>query len=297
MISRLLLKNSTLLLALLFAASPALADLKVVVLGVTSEMDVIERWAGIENTEINATPQARSFRIEKSDVTVIAPSPSASLPDLATTLHGADVAVIVMDATQGPLPSLRDHVIIARQTRAPLVTMMLANVDLLWKLAPKDARELLGLEVEEFLSVLSLYEMGDAGTPLFHDTARANRAPTSATGGLKAIGQYFANRGNARQAVPAVASQRNALAQVYFLADAEANGHGINRAKEWSLELWTEGSSMVVDVYGADVYGPADVGAVDIASAEPFLAYEGSRFLLFDGGHLVGLGVMDTLGD
>lgn len=285
------------LIAVLFIASPAPAELRVAVLGVTPKMDVVESWASIEDAEVTVTSAAKSFRIEKSDITIVAPTPTATLPEKATTLYRADAAIIVMDATEGPLPSLRDHVIIARQAQVPLVTMMFANVDLLWKLAPDDARELLDLEEEEFLNVLSLYEMGDARTPLFHDTAHANRAPTSATGGLGAVGRYFANRSSARQAASNIESQRNALGQVYFLADAEANGYGIDRAKEWSLELWTEGTSRVVDVYGAEVYGTADVGAVSIEAADPFPAYEGSRFLLFDDGHIVGLGVMTNLGD
>lgn len=290
-------KKAVPLIAVLLVASPAVAELRVAVLGVTPEMDVVETWASIENAEIAVTPASQSFRIGNSDVTIVVPSPTATLPEKATTLYRADAAIIVMDTTEGPLPGLRDHVILARQARVPLVTMMFANVDLLWKLAPDDARELLDLEEEEFVNVLSLYEIGDASTPLFHDTQRANRAPTSATGGLGAIGRYFSQRGSARQAAPTIESQENALGQVYFLADAEANGRGIDRAKEWSLEFWSEGTSRVVDVYGADIYGPADVGAVDIEAANPFPAYEGSRFLLFDSGHLVGLGVISNLGD
>jgi translation elongation factor EF-Tu-like GTPase len=281
----------------LLAATPLFAEVRIVVLGVTDNMQLIERWAKTENAMVRESSGSQTFRIANADVSVIAPSPTASLASLANALYQADVAMIVMDTTQGPLPALREHVLVSRQARVPVTSMMLASVDELYSLAPEDAQELLVLEEEEFRNVLALYEMGGADTSMFHDSTASARAPRASSGGLARVAESVVALRPSREAPPLFESEAFALGQVYFLADAESNGHGVNVAQNWSLEMWCEGASTTVDVYAAQVLGPGDIGAVDIKAAKAFPAYEGSRFLLFDNGHIVGLGVLAKLGE
>ncbi|MGI9239145.1 MAG: hypothetical protein ACR2QZ_17230 [Woeseiaceae bacterium] len=107
---------------------PLQAEVRIAVVGTDNAMDLITRWASSEGASVNETKSAQSFRIDNLDAMVLAPRPETSIAQVASLLHQANAAVIVIDATQGPLPINREHIILARQARVPVITIMLRLV-------------------------------------------------------------------------------------------------------------------------------------------------------------------------
>lgn len=284
------------LLALLSLSANSLAEIRVAVLGVGENMDLMQRWSGAMNATVSETAQSWSFRASDSSLVVRAPKPGTAIPVVANTVYQSDVSLIVLDTTQGPLPHNREHIIVSRQARVPVVAIMMANVDELFSLAPKDARELLRLEEEEIREVMRLYEVGGAATVLLHDSSSPARAPRSADGGLKSAGQVLSQADEPGNSRATMGQQRGAKAELYLLADAEAGGKGATIAQTATLQVWSEGSAATAEISMQGRIGPGDFGSVDIRTSEPITGGAGSRILLFDRNRVVGIGVLTAVG-
>lgn len=291
------MKKSVLALLLLLAASPLVAETRIVVVGATADMRLVERWAQAENEAVTDTPGFQSFQVGKSDMSVTALSPTTSLSSIANALFNAEVAMIVMDATAGPTHDIREYILLSRQAGVPLIATMMTNVDGLFEFGFDDYRELLELQVDELRNVLSLYEVGGPNTPLFDDSKERSRAPRSSNGSFADIGGFISHLDTQRENPTPLASRKSARAQVYFLADAEANGHAIWVGRQRKLKMWCAGSSTLVDVSSEEPYGPGDLGSIIVSASQSFSAALGSRILLLNNGHVVGLGVISKFGD
>lgn len=92
---------------------------------------------------------------------------------IANQVRTADIALLVVDSTQGPLPSVREQLIIARQARIPQIAIYFSNTRTLQNVAPKDAAELLELEEIEMRELMGKYEMkGDKAEVFLMATCR-----------------------------------------------------------------------------------------------------------------------------
>ena len=63
--------------------------------------------------------------------------PSIPISDVADSLYTSDVALLVLDATHGPLPENREHTLATRQSRVPYVIVLITNVDALYDAVSK----------------------------------------------------------------------------------------------------------------------------------------------------------------
>lgn len=286
------MKQISVILSVLLLSQSLHAEVRIAVVGVHEDMNLIERWASIENTSVSETANARIFRVDDLDALVLAPRPKASLADVASLLYQANAAVIVIDTTQGPLPINREHIILARQARVPVISIMLANVDELHALAPKDAIELLMLEEEEVRSLMAAYELDGPSALLFHDANAGTNAPTASSGGLNRAASMVARIINDDDRDPPTEPRRQARGQVYLLTAAEVNGVPVSISGSTSMEIWSEGRSAVVEVASATAAGPGDVSEVSIRAQREFRGEAGSRFVLIKDESLVGIGVL-----
>jgi elongation factor Tu len=78
-----------------------------------------------------------------------------------------DGAILVVDASEGPMPQTKEHVLLARQVGVPAIVVYLNKVDLV------DDKELLDLVEMEIRDLLNKYEFPGDKTPIVRGSAKA----------------------------------------------------------------------------------------------------------------------------
>jgi elongation factor Tu len=77
-----------------------------------------------------------------------------------------DGAILVVDASEGPMPQTKEHVLLARQVGVPAIVVYLNKVDLV------DDKELLDLVEMEVRDLLNKYEFPGDKTPIVRGSAK-----------------------------------------------------------------------------------------------------------------------------
>jgi len=78
-----------------------------------------------------------------------------------------DGAILVVDASEGPMPQTREHILLARQVGVPAIVVFLNKVDLV------DDNELLELVEMEVRDLLTKYQFPGDKTPVIRGSAKA----------------------------------------------------------------------------------------------------------------------------
>jgi elongation factor Tu len=94
-----------------------------------------------------------------------------------------DGAILVVDASEGPMPQTREHILLARQVGVPAVVVFLNKVDLV------DDPELLDLVEMEVRDLLTKYQFPGDKTPVIRGSAK--KALANEPEGQKAIQQLL----------------------------------------------------------------------------------------------------------
>jgi elongation factor Tu len=94
-----------------------------------------------------------------------------------------DGAILVVDASEGPMPQTREHILLARQVGVPAVVVFLNKVDLV------DDPELLDLVEMEVRDLLNKYQFPGDKTPVIRGSAK--KAMANEPEGQKAIQQLL----------------------------------------------------------------------------------------------------------
>jgi elongation factor Tu len=89
------------------------------------------------------------------------------IKNMITGAAQMDGAILVVDASEGPMPQTKEHVLLARQVGVPAVLVYLNKVDLV------DDPELLDLVEMELRDLLSKYEFPGEKTPIIRGSAKA----------------------------------------------------------------------------------------------------------------------------
>ena len=95
-----------------------------------------------------------------------------------------DGAILVVNATDGPMPQTREHILLARQVNVPQIVVFLNKMDML---GPDDL-EMCELVEEEIRELLSKYDYDGDNTPIIRGSAlKATEAPGDTDGAAKPI--------------------------------------------------------------------------------------------------------------
>jgi elongation factor Tu len=78
-----------------------------------------------------------------------------------------DGAILVVDASEGPMPQTKEHVLLARQVGVPAIVVYLNKIDLV------DDKELLDLVEMEVRDLLTKYEFPGEKTPVVRGSSKA----------------------------------------------------------------------------------------------------------------------------
>jgi len=89
------------------------------------------------------------------------------IKNMITGAAQMDGAVLVVDASEGPMPQTKEHVLLARQVGVPAILVYLNKVDLV------DDPELLELVELELRDLLNKYEFPGDKTPIIRGSAKA----------------------------------------------------------------------------------------------------------------------------
>ena len=264
----------------LFLATPALAGPDVTVL--------------LPNSG-SMSPQAISDAFRGS-VSARAALPGLPIDVITTSLYTSDVALVVLDATQGPLPRNREHVLAARQARVPHIQVLITNVDMLFNMVGEaDGAEFLRLEETEIRAVLEGYGVGGADTPVYHDSSRANRATRTMVGNLMQLASDLGELpADARRHDP-LRPTHNGEGEVYLLTQEEADGAAITINGTQDLDLWVGGQSTVAEIHVDGAAQPGDVVRFQYRTKAPATAAPGARMMLINNNRIVGIGVVSAV--
>ena len=85
--------------------------------------------------------------------------------NMVTGAAQMDGAILVVAATDGPMPQTREHILLARQVGVPRVVVFMNKVDMV------DDEELLELVEMEIRDLLSFYEYDGDNTPVIQGSA------------------------------------------------------------------------------------------------------------------------------
>jgi elongation factor Tu len=89
------------------------------------------------------------------------------IKNMITGAAQMDGAILVVDASEGPMPQTKEHVLLARQVGVPAIVVYLNKVDLV------DDKELLDLVEMEIRDLLNKYEFPGDKTPIVRGSAKA----------------------------------------------------------------------------------------------------------------------------
>ena len=89
------------------------------------------------------------------------------IKNMITGAAQMDGAILVVDASEGPMPQTKEHVLLARQVGVPAIVVYLNKVDLV------DDKELLELVEMEVRDLLTKYEFPGEKTPIVRGSAKA----------------------------------------------------------------------------------------------------------------------------
>lgn len=282
------------LVAVLWAAGVGDARaLEVALIGDNARLSAFAQLAREFNAPVTQAVGLR--RAETADRKIIFTAVAGRDPvAVANQLLTADLALLVVDATQGPLPIVREHVIVARQANVPLLANYFARTRDLLASAPKDAAELLELEEMEMRELLGVYRMGGDKSQVFFDSPVAHMYRSKSGEGTPALRRFLAS--GLLSAVPAKnLQQASEFAGAFYLL-TEPEGRERNRAitvvNDTHLEVWMAGSLRPAVVRTKGTHAPGDNPEFILKLQSPANVTEGMRLLLLRNGMVVGVGVI-----
>ncbi len=283
-------------LSLVVFASNAFAETKIALIGDDYRTVILREVAERFKGAIESTGQEKTVSLRDKGHVVSVLGKGATHIQIANQLEGAHIAVVVVDSIIGPLPIIREHIILARQANVPVVTVLLGNVGRLNYDLPADAVELLELEELEMRELLSVYEMGGDSTLVFYDRKSAYTGPPlSGMGIAQTFDRLFELKPLRLRKVPAT-RVRQFTGEFYLLSQPEANYKGISLSKGSQITIWSEGTDSVCSVTSSGPFNPADVTRFNVAVQGRLIGAAGSRVVLLDRGNLIGVGVVTQVG-
>ncbi len=279
-------------LFLLAVSSNAIAGNTIALIGDNYREQVFNDVLIEFNIKEKSTGNEKKAHIKETGDVITTLLPGATNIQIANQLRKSSIALVVVDSTIGPLPIDRDHIIIARQARVPVIAILLANLTKLHSAAPKDAIELLELEELEMRELLTNYEVGGASTLVFYDRKFTYSGTTLSGMGIEETFKVLSKINTEKNYPKSTKIIKEFRGSFYLLTQAEANNKAIFLSKNKTIQIWSEGTVSESLVISDGNYKPGDVTEFNMKINGKLSGYEGSRLILVNNGNLVGIGVI-----
>lgn len=264
----------------------------IALIGNNYRVKVFNEFVSKFQVKVSTTGNKRKAYVKETGNVVTTLLPGATNIQIANQLKNTNIAVVVVDSTIGPLPIDRDHIIIARQARVPVIAVLLANLTKLQKSAPKNAVELLELVGHEMRELLSSYEVGGDSTFIFYDRKHSYSGTPLSGMGIKETFNKLSKLRAARKNPMSTKRIKEFRGEFYLLSQLEANNKGIFLKKNKTITIWSEGTDSLSTVISGGNSKPGDVTNFSVIVNGNLAGNVGSRIILLNNGHLVGIGVI-----
>jgi translation elongation factor EF-Tu-like GTPase len=210
--------------------------------------------------------------------------------EVADLARSADLVLIVNDATHGPTPIIREHILVTRQLRIPSLGLMMSNIDEFLDTTDGD-RELLDLVELELRETLDQYQASAGAVRRFYDSDALDAAV-----GPGALHRAIAEGAYPRQSPVAGGSVTGTLlrSEIYLLTVPEADQTQAIAPGD-SVSLWIDGQSLEGVAELSATLQPGDNAALTIRLSEGLASTPGTRFFLERSGQLIGVGTVAAL--
>ena len=270
------------LAAVLLAVVPGGANaIEVALVGDDARLTALEQLAQDFNAAITESNGVRRAATPDHKLIFTAIKSGRDPVSVANQLLNADLAFVVVDSTDGPLPISREHVVLARQTRVPLTGIYFAET------RKVDDAELLELEELEMRELLSIYKLEGDKAPVFSDSAKGSN-------GVPALRRFLTSGLSTRPPEGPLRMGSEFHGTFYLLTEPE--GRERNRATTITngskLEIWISGAHRSAVAKTQGKHWPGDVPDFAMELDAPAKMAEGSRLLLIQSGMVVGVGVV-----
>lgn len=260
--------------------SPATAIRTIAVLGGPTRLNLLAQLGTIRQ---EADHQVVTLRKGSTELKFIADA-SDDIVAQGRLAFQADAALLTVDATLGPVPIDREHVLLARQMGLRELCVVLTQC------AKVDDLELLELEELELRELLNLYRMGGDMAKFAVDdekAAVARRLPrvTQLADSLISI--------SPRATSPAPATHTRFGAEIYVLARQEAfNATIAGSIESGPATLLIAGEDIQVTVDAVTPIKPSQNGQAGILFPKPMAFQSGQRFAFLRNRHIAAVGVL-----
>ena len=263
-------------------------SITVALLGNPSRVDLLESIAstlGVECKTLDELVSAdvhqgeRTFRFRATrDETTVAQ---------ARLAWEADLVLLAVDASDGPLQVHREHAILARQMAVPDVAVALTNSQLV------DDSELIELVQLEVRQLLNNYELpGDDVLYVFDHAEARNasgdkfaRGPLQIVKSLDIVARRRPSEGPLRECI-------RVSSDVYFLGQAEVYPPDIATiVQSGQTTVLMRGELFEAKIETSAEISPGSASEVDIVFDKPAQITEAQRFALLNEGHIAAIGV------
>lgn len=256
---------------------------------------VMDEVAARERSEVRWRDGVYELDAESAGVTVRSLAPGGDVTAMADMLHGTDIALIVINSIIGPTPAIREHILIARQARVPMLAMLLTNVVELYVRAPEEASELLAIEIREIRELLSAYDLdGNAAGVYFDAETPETVAGVSQFGSREAL-RALAKFAPRRVRAPGMGQVSGFWGAVYLLTELEADGNAVSLAPRDTVTVWSEGTQSVATLSSVSQYHPGDYREMSLSLKTSVKGMQGSRILLLRDDRVIGLGAITQI--
>ena len=121
--------------------------------------------ADVAFDEIDKAPEEKERGITIATAHVDCPGHADYVKNMITGAAQMDGAILVVAATDGPMPQTREHILLSRQVGVPYIVVFLNKCDMV------DDDELLDLVEMEVRELLDLYEFPGDDTPIIRGSA------------------------------------------------------------------------------------------------------------------------------
>ncbi|NDB37093.1 MAG: elongation factor G [Actinobacteria bacterium] len=205
------------------------------------------------------------------------------IKNMITGAAQMDGAILVVAATDGPMPQTKEHVLLARQVGVPSIVVALNKSDMV------DDEDILGLVEEEVRDLLTKYEFPGKDTPIVRISALKALEGDAAWGGLK---REDVERGQVVCKPGSVTPHTDFEASSYILSKDEGGRHTpfFNNYRPQFYFRTTDVTGVVTLPSGTEMVMPGDNTAMTVTLIQPVAMEEGLRFAIREGGRTVGAG-------
>jgi len=269
---------------------------KVTLIGDYHGSTIMEEVARAEASEIRRAGEVNVLESVSAGVTLRSLVATAGVTSMADLLQLTDIALIVMDSTVGPTPLTREHILIARQARVPMLAILVTNVARLYASAPEESAELIAIEIQEVRDLLTTYDLNGGAVGAYFDAS----VPLAVTGveafgnreSLRSLAKFAPRRVHAAHAEKA----RDIWGAVYLLTELESPGAAFSLTPRDTLVVWSEGTQSKASLSSLSEYHPGDFREMRLTLESAVRGTLGSRILLVSGERVVGLGAITQIG-